>query len=95
MGALLDIIKTLFNIWGLNRHRKLNKQQKGLLKDIKKGIKKGKVKNPFPVIYSHQRIYIKGIEKDYGITLKGDLQILEEQGFILCLNNKGTYYQLL
>ena len=64
-------------------YERLTERQKDLLKDIVKGVRENRVEEPFQgIININDYCYIEGIDKNYGSSLKGYLNILEEEGFL-------------
>lgn len=79
-------------------YEKLTAQQKNLLKDIVKGVRENRVEEPFQgIININGYCYIEGIDKNYGSSLKGYLNILKEEGFLSSvLSREGNpMYSLL
>ena len=63
-------------------YERLTNRQKDLLRDIVNGVQAGKVREPFQGNHTHSGSSIIGIGKDYDLSLKGDLKVLDDEGFL-------------
>lgn len=63
-------------------YEKLTDRQKNLLRDVVIGVRENRVKEPFQAIHTHGGSHILGIDINYEYSLKGDLKILDDEGFL-------------